>query len=202
MHTSNSICIQICICIHICIFYIIFIFTVGGLGGPRAKMPFSCLHASNGPSFMPTAHHRANALGYQGFFVWSTSDSHCITLLHFPPSITLCFADGTSQYCRTSFRFPRRCCFHCIFIKSAPHRQCTALTGENAFYNKNLDFYLGLVGAAAKGNPAAWTSSVLGKWIKPFDAAFHTAPQKNVKVVSNESETWWHVHCAGMYESI
>ena len=55
--------------LHICICYCILIFTVGGLGGPRAKMPFSCLHASNGPSFMPTAHHRANALGYQGFFV-------------------------------------------------------------------------------------------------------------------------------------
>ena len=96
---------------------------------------------------------------------------------------------GTSQYCSTSFRFLRRCCFHCIFIKSAPHHQCTALTGENTFYNQILDSYISWVGAGAEGNPAdaaAWTSPVLGKWIKPFDAAFHTAPQKNVKVVSNE----------------
>ena len=69
------ICICICNCIRICIL------VVGGLGGPRAKMPFSCLHASSRPSFMPKAHHRANALGSQFEMLPSTFDQNLDKLI-------------------------------------------------------------------------------------------------------------------------
>ena len=109
----------------------------------------SCLRASNRPSFMPTAdpHSRANALRrfwQKKLILYAFNFPSCPLQPIIAGPIPLFFIQIIIVHQRfgPDLALLRRCCFHCIFIKSPPStsalRRPPCQDGENALDIKEV----------------------------------------------------------------